>query len=212
VLALILGGSALFALVAMAHHPVLHGHGAAALVMSANAVSRTTALVHGALIALVLLQWLAIGELAPALGASGWPWRSGTRLWGFGTGALAGAALVSGFLVPDLAAVASAGAMTPDAAVQHMHAFHLVNQRLAQVGSLCLLAAMGAVSLGLWREGGILRLASGLGLAVALGAGAALLLGALVLEVRGMTLVIAGLSAWLLAIAMALFTRAAPHT
>jgi hypothetical protein len=89
-------------LFAMAHHPTAHSNSAAGFLQSLTSMGGLNQLVHGALIATTLITWLCLIEfslqnLKNALV------RNGMLLYSLGIFAMAGAAIINGFVIIRLA-------------------------------------------------------------------------------------------------------------
>lgn len=197
---MLLIATAVLAVAGMAHHPTGSGGDDASVVASIAAVGAIARGVHGLLVSLMLLQaWLLLEILRP--GTSAALDRLGMLAWLLGTLLMTGAALLSGFAAPALAADALGGDAETMARTRDLLAFgHVLNQVLSKAGLACWMAAVAAWSLGLpARARGdrwLLALAvfGGLLAAVTLvGLGS----GHLRLDVHGMGLAMLGLSAWL---------------
>jgi len=203
----LLVATTVLSLLALSHHPTAGGDDAAAVVAQVRAVGGMARAVHGALLALMLVQWLCLLEFSSHRGLLAWGNRSGLLLWSAGTLAMGVAALLSGFVVPALADQTGAGALDPASVVAQMAFAHALNQSFAVSGSLLMAAAVMAWSSGLLRSVGWARPIGASGL-VAGAAIALLLVGGIVrLDVHGMLLVWSVLSAWLLLVGIGLVAR-----
>jgi hypothetical protein len=197
----------LLSVVMMAHHPTAGTHDHAAL--AADIASKTTPsrIVHGVLIALIVVELFAFTTFAMRIA-----WRSAARAgfvaYAVGAGAMIGAALVSGFIVSDLA-LHYAGAADAAAFADFARVCMAANQALAKLGTIATSAGIVLWSIALLREPGTGRWLAWAGFVAGLAPAIALLAGAIRLDVHGMTLVVIGQAAWNLAAGVALI-RARP--
>ncbi len=200
---------AVLALFAMLHHPTIAAHGAEEALAEIRTEQPLNATVHGVMIAVVLLYHWCFSVLGAWLGRG----RSAVSLAQLalhvGTGAFVGAALVSGFVVPELAARVEPTAQGVGTALVTLFA---VNQALARLGTVAFGVAIAAwaVALLLQRPQGAAMLSRAVG-AAGLLAGAAMVLGLLTglwtLNVTGMTIVVVILGGWGCAAAAWLWQR-----
>ena len=93
--AVLIGGSIL-EIGAMAHHPSVHAHDIAAVLVQLQALSAVSAWVHGVLIALLLSVFFALTEFAWQRGITRPAIRAGLIAYAAGVVAMLGAALVDG--------------------------------------------------------------------------------------------------------------------
>jgi hypothetical protein len=193
----------------MTHHPVIAAHEAAAVVAELAQKARIAQVVHGALIALTGALVFGLLELGSALGSRRAAVRGAFIAYAAGSAGLIGAALGSGFLVPAVAARYE-GASGPalDALPQLLGLATLATRTLASFGVAATSGAILLWSVALLQRPCGFRLATGfLGLASGGVPLAALLLGALRLDVRGMTLVVGAQTAWNVAVGAQMLLR-----
>jgi 4-hydroxybenzoate polyprenyltransferase len=206
-LGFLLVGCGAASLVGMAHHPEISGNAAAEVVATARQIARQSNLAHASLIALALLQWVAIVEVGRLPRISSGATRAAAALWGAGTATLVGAALISGFIAPDIGGLGASGELPVQMAADQLRVGYVVNQRLSQLGVMLLAASVFTYSTRLFRLPGPMRIVAGLGFATAvLGAGA-LASGHLQLDLRGMTASVAAISTWLSGLGVALIVK-----
>jgi hypothetical protein len=194
--ALLIGGSIL-EIAAMAHHPSVHAHDVAAVLVQLQALGALSAWVHGVLIALMLTVFFALTEFAWQRGITRPAIRAGLIAYAAGVVAMMGAALVDGFVKPRVATL-GAGLRAADLAItaQLLNLCMLFNQALARLGAIAMSAAIIAWSLDLLLRAGLERALGVAGMAIGLGCVAALLAGVLQLDVHGMMLVLVLQAAW----------------
>jgi hypothetical protein len=191
----------------MTHHPSVASHQAAEVVAEIAQKARIDQVVHGTLIALTGALVFGFLELGSALGSGRAAVRAAFIAYAAGSAGLIGAALVSGFLVPALAARYQ-GASGPalDVLPHLLGLARLENRTLARFGVAATSGAILLWSVALMRRPRAFHLATGLlGLASGGVPLAALLLGALRLDVRGMTLVVVAQAAWNVAVGAQMF-------
>ena len=199
----------LLAVVAMAHHPRGVATSDVAHAMDHLAgLSRVTAVVHGGLIALMLLTLHCLAEFASHRGASRPLIRSGAIAYTAGVFVMIGAALVSGFVTPNVAsAMPHVTPVDLQIGRQLLILCGILNQTCAGFGVVAMSIGIALWSLDLLHDRGTLRGVGVLGLLVGIVPIVALLTGAIRLDVRGMSDVVLLQAAWNLAIA-ALLLRA----
>jgi hypothetical protein len=212
--ALLIGGSIL-EIAAMAHHPSVHAHDLAAVLVQLRALSAASAWVHGVLIALMLTVFFALTEFAWQRGITRPAIRAGLIAYAAGVVAMMGAALVDGFVTPRVAILAEGlGAADLSITAQLLHLCILFNQALAHLGAIAMSVAIIAWSLDLLRRAGFERALGAAGIAIGLGCVAALIAGVLQLDVHGMMLVLVLQAAWTIGVGVLLLrmrTVAPPH-
>lgn len=198
----------LLAVFAMAHHPTVSASDTGQAVRRIADLSRPSAIVHGALMALLLLTFYGLTEFASQRGDRRPLIRIGTIAYGAGIVVMLGAALVSGFVITDVAA------LTPhDTPVdlqinrQLLILCGILNQACANCAVVAMSAGIGLWSIDLLRDRGVLRAIGLVGLVVGVVPIAALLSGTIRLDVHGMGLVLLIESVWNLAIAAWLIRR-----
>jgi len=187
----------LLSILMMAHHPSAGSHDPAALVAEIADKSRLSRIVHGVLIALMGAELFAFIAFCRRLGFERSAVRAGFVAYSIGTGAMLGAALISGFVISDLAAhYVQQPSGDATAFVDLSRLAMIGNQALAKLGVVAMSAAIVLWSAALFRNGqdrwvGISGFVAGLGPAIAL------LVGAVRLDVGGMTLVVVCQAAWI---------------
>ncbi len=208
-------GASILEIAAMAHHPSVHAHDIAALLVQLQALSAVSAWVHGVLIALMLTVFFALTEFAWQRGITRPAIRAGLIAYAAGVVAMMGAALVDGFVTPRVATL-STGVSATDLQVtsQLLKLCVLSNQALAHLGAVAMSVGIAAWSLDLVRGAGAERALGVFGVAIGLGSAGALILGALQLDVHGMMLVLLLQVIWTTGVGVLLLrtrTVARPH-
>src|SRR5512144_1922292 len=94
----------LLSILMMAHHPSAGSHEPASLVAEIADKAPLSRIVHGVLIALMGAELFAFIAFCRRLGFERSAVRAGFVAYSIGTGAMIGAALISGFVISDLAA------------------------------------------------------------------------------------------------------------
>jgi hypothetical protein len=186
--------AALLEVAAMAHHPSVRAHDMAQVLAQIRHDSGASGLVHGVLIVLMLVTLVGFSEFCLRRDLRRLSIRAA---YATGTLAMIGAALVSGFIVPDLAARLARA--TPDElqlSGEFLALCRSLNRTLAVTGVLAMSAAIASWSGALLAERRAARWLAALGIAAAVLPGAALALGQLKLDVAGMGAVVALQAAW----------------
>jgi hypothetical protein len=179
-----------------------------AAVQQISQLSTLSGWVHG--VALAAMLCIAYGVLEFTL-ARGWSraWiRAGGLAYGTGVLVMIGAALVSGFILPDL--VALTPHVSPlDLAInaQLLVLCRVLNQSCAKFAAVAMSAGILCWSVDLLRERGGLRALGVLGVLAAVLPAALLISGRLRLNVQGMSEVVWVEALWNLAVAAALWRR-----
>ncbi len=187
----------------MAHHPTLGTPGHDTLAGEAAAEAGLNGAVRGALIVVTLGFYVILSGLSAALGASRLTVRAAQTGLVTATAAMTGAALISGFIVPDTAAsLIRGGAEAEFPALLRM--LGAANQTLAKAGTLAYGGAFLFWSMRMVFVKGFVRIAGLAGLIAGGALAAAMLTGAVRLDVDGMTLVVAVMGAWFLLVAIAM--------
>jgi hypothetical protein len=187
----------LLSILMMAHHPSAGSHDPAALVAEIAEKSRLSRIVHGVLIALMGAELFAFIAFCRQLGFERSAVRAGFVAYSIGTGAMIGAALISGFIISDLAAHYVQQPSGDALAFVDLSRLAMIgNQALAKLGVVAMSAAIVLWSAALFHSGrdrwvGIAGFLAGLGPAIAL------VIGAVRLDVGGMTLVVVCQAAWI---------------
>lgn len=194
---------ALLSIVAMAHHPTAETHDSAALAAEIAGKAWLSRLVHGVLIAFMAAQLWGFAVFSRRIEVERIGALAGFIAYALGTGAMIGAALISGFVVSDLGAHY---AQRPDAAlfVDLARLCMTGNQALARLGVVAMSAAIVLWSLALVRVNRSHLWLAVVGLVVGLGPALALLAGAIRLDVGGMTLVVVCQAVWTIGVGVQL--------
>lgn len=193
----ILIAAAILSLAVILHHPTLGG-GDGSLAEEAVREAPLNSAVHGILIALVLAFHYGLSGMAARLTRLPAAIRLGSLALAAATITMTGAALVSGFLVPET--VGRLIAMGRDADFPVLLAMlGSANQVLADFGVLAYGIAMVGLSVELVTKGGMNRAVGLLGIVSGLVFMGGILTGHIVLDVHGMTLVLAALCLWIIA-------------
>lgn len=197
----------LLAMLIMLQHPTVSAHHPAEQVTEILLESGVNAWVHGILIAIIVVFGAAMLVYSKWRGMQNIAVATGLISYLFGIAAMTGAALVSGFIFPEMAAEFSSA--TPEELVNFAQfndfSWH-TNQVLAEFGTLCWLIALLAWGLDLLRENGIRRLFAWLSCGIATTMILALLMGWYSLDLTGATLVLLIVCCWNLMVAY-LFLR-----
>lgn len=132
--------------VAMMHHPTAHGDSHSGFLQSLNAISGLNQLVHGALIAFILITWLCLIEFA----IPNWrraSVRNGILLYTVGIFAMIGAALTNGFVLIRLAEdLANASTELQAASPLMFKITWAVNQTFDNLGVIAMCAGIASWS------------------------------------------------------------------
>lgn len=185
----VLIGAPLLEILAMAHHPSVHAHGAVAAVAQVSAMSHLAGVVHGVLIALMVLILLGLLELSVRRGLSRPLVRAGLATYGLGVIAMAAAALVSGFVAANVAQQPALTSASPETTLAFLSFAMLFNQAFARCGALLMSAGIVAWSLDLAHGTTAQRALGYFGIVSGIGCALALMAGVLHLDVAGMTAV-----------------------
>ena len=182
------------AVVFMLHHPVAEGGNLAERLASMESMRGVASWVHGLLCAVLVVIWAGLMGLSQNLG-----WHRFAPVCGFvcisaGSLLYIGAAMISGFVVPELAADGSAGAAK--STHQILALLWHGNQALANAGAVATAAAIGFLSCSMLSRSGLLQWTGGVGVVIAGATLLGLVLGWIALDVRGMTLVTIAHSGW----------------
>jgi hypothetical protein len=195
----------------MAHHPSVHHHDIASALDEIVRMSWTARVVHGALIASMLVVSCALLELSAWLGLHRISVRAAIVSYMIGTIAMIGAALISGFLTPALASSYVAPASDQELARQLLALSAIGNHTLAKFAVVVMSFAIFSWSIALLQPPRRVRWVAAIGALVSVSSAIPLCLGVLQLDVTGMTVVFIGQSVWNLAVAFSLI-RAARST
>jgi len=187
----------MLSLLVLAHHPTIAAHDVHEATRQLAAVAGPAALVHGMLIAgqcgilYALLTWLGSRNMANPLP------RAAAIMFLLGTVGIIGAALVDGFIVARVAIFpheGDSGLMIMDQLIRYSMS---LNQILIVAGELALSAAIAFLSADLMGIRGGSRWVGVACLIMASASFLGLLTGFLVLHLRGMQLLFAAQSIWL---------------
>jgi hypothetical protein len=194
---IVLIGASLLSILLMAHHPTADAHDSASLAADIAGKANLSRFVHGGLIALIAAQIFAFTIFAARIGAARTAARAGLVAYVIGAGAMIGAALISGFVVSDLA---DHYAGAPDAAAFEQLARLAMtgNQALAKLGVIAMSAAIVLWAIAFMHERGGHWLAI-VGILAGVLPATALALGFIRLNVSGMMLVVVAETVWNLA-------------
>jgi hypothetical protein len=193
----------LLAVVFMAHHPTAGpspdiGHA----IDRVSGLAAASAIVHGALIAAMLVAGYCLSVFASWRGLDRPFVRAGAIAYATGVVVMIGAALVSGFVVTDVAS-----SMPRDNAIdlqvtrQLLTLCGILNQACANCAAVAMSAGILLWSIDLLRDRGVARAIGALGVGVGVIPIVALPIGAVRLDVRGMMLVVLLQGVWQLVVA-----------
>jgi hypothetical protein len=201
--ALAIGVGSVLSVVLMAHHPSTRASDMAEGIAQTARAAGLSGLVHGGLIVTMVVVFFGVLGLAGRLGWFKARVRAGALAYGLGVVAMAGAALVSGFLVPGFArAYAGASGVDADALRPIFQLCYQTNQVLARAGTMALSAATLVWSLVMLERDPLARAVGALGLAAGALPVLGLLSGYLRLTVHGMGAVVLLLAVWNVAAAV----------
>jgi hypothetical protein len=195
---LIAGAGVMVAFMAM--HPTTHAHDVSGFVVEMGSISTRNAIVHGTLIAVFGIILLGLWGLAERIGMGSMLVRAG--MLGHGTGwlALAGAAMVNGFIMP--ATVAHRGGDDP-ATIDRLKPLLALcmetNQALARAGVVAIAAAVVLWSIAMLRRADGYRAVGGVGLACGVLPLVAMAAGHLPMSVHGFGAFVLLLAVWYVA-------------
>jgi len=196
----LMGGAAL-AIFFMSHHPSTSSQELGAALGEIRDEGVVSAWVHGMLILVMVGIWFGTYGLTRRLGAERALPVLGFMLFGLGTLAYCLAAMVSGFIVPE---IGSRFADVPADQLEQAKGMLLIsgisNQAFANAGLIGTSLGIVAWSLALMTHASINRIVGILGLAVGLLPAVLLLSGNLTLHLAGMTGVVITQSTWYLLI------------
>ena len=190
--------AALLEVVAMGHHPTVTTPDILEAVRQIARSSALAGVVHGVLMALMLIIVYGLSEFASRRGAMRPAIRAGIIAYLAGVFAMLGAAMVSGFIVPGLMALSAHNSPTDLAVnVQLLILCRVLNQSCANFGAVAMSAGIIFWSIDLLRRDAGWRRGIGIaGIMVGLLPAAALVLGALHLNLQGMSAVVMLQSLW----------------
>jgi hypothetical protein len=188
-------------IVAMSHHPSVRASDVAEAVREISDLARPSGWVHGILLALMLAAAYGLSEFILRRDFRRPLIRAGAIAYGAGVIVMLGAAMVSGFIVADLAAsTPHVTAVDLQINAQLLILCRSLNQTWANFGAIAMSAGIALWSADLLRESGVPRVIGVLGLLVSLVPAAALIFGLMHLDVHGMTVVILLQGLWNIAV------------
>ncbi len=204
----VLLAASLVSLLFMTHHPSLGAPGYETLIEEVVAKSGLNQLVHGGMIMFVLLFYYALSVLSARLGAFRSEVRAAQLALACATVSMVGAALVSGFMIADVAHYYADNAAANDQAYRsQLVLMGTANQVLAKAGTLGYGAAILFWSVRLLRLPGINRVGGVLGCSVAVILIAGILRRQAHLDIHGMTIVLVALVFWFCLISVQLLRQ-----
>lgn len=162
--------SSLLALIAIAHHPVARSASRADIIPAVLHLASADAAVHAVVIALALALLFSLTMLSIGLGFGSPATVAAVIVYAAGTGALLGAAIVDGFVVPGIAEQYAHVTPQPlDVGLRLLGFCAVVIQAATKVGLIATSAGVLLWSVELVRRSGALRAVGALGLVSALG-------------------------------------------
>jgi hypothetical protein len=192
---------------AMAHHPSAAASGTAERLAEMARMATLSAVVHGTLIALMLLIVFGLVGLAGALGFGLARVRAGMVAYSAGVVCMLGAALVSGFIVPALAGSYAGSTENMDLLAPVFSLCFRANQALAEVGVVAQSVGIFLWSLVLLGRSEGVRWVGWLGFVAGALPVLGLLAGRLHLDVHGMLAVVVLQAMWTIAAGVWLIRR-----
>jgi hypothetical protein len=193
---------------AIAHHPTVVAQRPAEMLADVVAVAVPDRIVHGSLIVIIGALVFGFAIFAQRQGLERSTVLGGFLAFATGAGALVGAALIDGFLVPDVALLyVGKSAETATVAVQLLSTCALMIQILTKLGLLALSGAILAWSVGLVRTSGAARIAGIIGFVAGVGPAAFLLAGRDYLTPHTLGAIVLVEAIWYLVIAALLIRR-----
>lgn len=195
---ILLVGASVLEVAAMAHHPsVTSSNNIAQAFEQIARLSDLSGLIHGLLIGLMLAVFYVFTEFCRRRGMAAPTVRAGLIAYMIGVLAMIGAAMMSGFVITQIASLAP---HTTEADLrisgQLLILCSVLNRTFASLGVVLMSAGILLWSLDLLRSPRLAWLVGIFGLLVGLLPAGALVLGALHLNVYGMSLVVLLQSAW----------------
>lgn len=193
---IVLIASSLLAVLFMAHHPTVATHDVAKVAADIAGMASLSRFVHGGLIALLAAQLFAFTVFCRWAGAERSVVGAGLVAYGIGTGAMIGAALISGFVVSDLATYYSQETGVSTDLFTHLARLAMTgNQALAKLGVVAMSSAIVLWAFALFRAHRPAWMAA-VGLLAGAAPAIALAAGLIRLDVTGMMLVVVCQTAW----------------
>jgi hypothetical protein len=202
----ILAFGSILSVLAMAHHPSTASHDMIDVAAEIASKARASQIVHGLLIAVLVASVFAFLDLCGTLDFRRPTVRAGFVAYAAGSGAMIGATLISGFLIPTLVARYEGEAAAALEALGHsLRLASVANRTLASFSVVAMSVAIFLVSSALLRGRRRSMVPGVLGMFVGVVPPAALLFGGLRLEVHGMSLVVALQCVWNVAVGVQLY-------
>ena len=206
---ILLVAATILAAAAMAFHPSTTSHDIAQVIEQIAHMSDLSGLIHGLLIGLMLAVLYVFTEFSQRRGMTLPLVRAGFIAYGIGVLAMIGAAMISGFVIAQVASltphVAEADLQTSGSLIILCS---VLNQTFASLGVVLMSVAIVLWSLDLLRSPQLARHLGMFGLLIGLLPLAALAFGALHLNVHGMTLVVLLQSVWNIGVGLLLIRGA----
>ena len=200
--------ASLLEVLGMLHHPSVQTSDISQAVEQIARFSRLSAVVHGVLIALMLLIAYGFVDFALRRGLTRPLIRAGGIAYGCGVIVMVGAALVSGFIITDVASlIPHTTAVDLQINLQILLLCRVLNQACANFSAVAMSAGIVCWSLDLCRNSGLLRAVGVFGCLVGLAPAIRLMFGAVHLDVHGMTAVVLAQAAWYVAVALLMIYR-----
>jgi hypothetical protein len=198
---ILLAVAALLMVFFMALHPRIHADHGADFTEAVALVATRNAVIHGALIAVLVLLFTGLLGLAERLGLHLMPVRLGLVACALGAVALIAAAALNGFAVAELAAELREHDRTAAGLEPLFMLCHAINTAAARIGVVALSAAVLLWSFVLAHRTGASRLVGLLGLVVAAAPPLFMFAGHLPMNLHGFGAFILTQSVWYLAVA-----------
>jgi hypothetical protein len=195
----------LLSVLLMTHHPSVGSHAIADAVDEIATKAVTSKVVHGTLIALMVALIYAFVEFSAHLGLRRAPVRAALIAYVIGSGALIGAALISGFLISSLGLVYAHARPDELDAMRHLlNLSGLANRTLANFGVVAISAAILLWSIALLQREPRHVWIGLLGVIAAVAPVALIALDIIRLDVSGMTIVVVCQTVWYVLVGVAL--------
>ena len=207
----ILLGASLLEVAGMLHHPSVHAPTVVQAVEQIARLSILSAVIHGALISLVLLIFYGFLEFVMREGFERPLIRAGVIAYGCGVLVMIGAGLVSGFIITNLVSlVPHATQVDLQINLQLLLLCRVLNQACADFAVVAMSVGIACWSVHLCARSGLPRAVGILGCLVAVACSFGLIFSQIRLDVPGMTEVIIVQAAWNCAVAV-LMLRSGRH-
>jgi hypothetical protein len=192
----------------MLHHPSVQASDISQAVDQIARFATLSAVVHAALISLMLLIAYGFADFAVRRGLNSPLIRAGAIAYATGVLVMVGAALVSGFIVANLASQLPHGtAVDLQINFQLLILCRVLNQSCANFAVVAMSAGIVCWSLDLYGDSGLRRRVGLFGCLVGLVPALALVFGKIHLDVHGMTEVVVVQAAWNVAVAVLMLRR-----